>query len=149
MAVLTFVVGVDDTAQSAVAARTACRLAACVGAEVHAVHVAHVPATMLSVLAGVPSAAADFLAAERAAVWDRIGPVLDAAEVPVRRVDLEGYPSDTLVSYAADVDAAMIVVGSRGRGDLASIVLGSTSHRVVNHAHCDVLIARGETEEAP
>jgi nucleotide-binding universal stress UspA family protein len=147
VALLTYVVGVDDTAQSVEAARTACRLAACVGAEVHAVHVAHVPATMLSVLAGVPSAATDFVEAQRAAVWGNVGPLLDDADVPVRRVDLEGYPSDTLVSYAAEVDAAMIVVGSRGRGDLASLVLGSTSHRVVNHAHCDVLIAKGESEE--
>jgi nucleotide-binding universal stress UspA family protein len=149
VAVLIYVVGVDDTRQSARAVRTACRLAACMGAEVHVVHVAHVPSSMLSVLAGVPAAAGDFIAAERAAVWERIGPVLEGVDVPVRRVDLEGYPSDTLVSYAAEVGAAMIVVGSRGRGDLASLVLGSTSHRVVNHATCDVLIATGESEETP
>ena len=149
MAVLRYVVGVDDTEQSARAVRTACRLAHCVGAEVHAVHVAHVPSGMLSVLAGVPAAAADYVEADRAAVWAKIGPVIDDIGAPVLRVDLEGYPSDTLVSYAAEVGAAMIVVGSRGRGDLASLVLGSTSHRVVNHAHCDVLIAKGESEETP
>jgi nucleotide-binding universal stress UspA family protein len=136
------VVGVDDSEQSALAAETACRMAACLGGEVHAVFVAHVPAAMLAVLAGVPAASSDVLAAQRDAVWSRMGPILDEASVPVRRVDLEGYPSDTLVAYAREVDAAMLVVGSRGRGDLASLVLGSTSHRIAHDAHCDVLIAR-------
>jgi nucleotide-binding universal stress UspA family protein len=117
-------------------------MAACLGAEVHSVFVAHVPAAMLAVLAGVPAASSDVLAAQRAAVWSRVGRTLDEASVPTRRVDLEGYPSDTLVSYAREVDAAMLVVGSRGRGDLASLVLGSTSHRVAHDAPCDVLIAR-------
>jgi len=97
---------------------------------------------MLAVLAGVPSAASDYVDARREAVWERVGPALDECGVEVKRVDLEGYPPDTLVAYAAEVGARMIVVGSRGRGDLASLVLGSTSHRVLNHASCDVLVAR-------
>lgn len=136
------VVGVDESDRSVSAAATACRIAAAFGWEVHAVFVTHVPATMLAVLAGVPSAASDFADAQRVAVWERIDPVLAAADVPSRRVDLEGYPPDTLVAYAAEVDAEMLVVGSRGRGDLASLVLGSTSHRVLNQAPCDVLVAR-------
>jgi len=62
-------------------------------------------------------------------------------------VDLEGYPPDVIVEYAQEIGADLIVVGSRGRGDLASLVLGSTSHRVVNHAPCDVLVVRGHNEE--
>lgn len=143
------VVGVDDSEPSVRAAAAACREAACLGAEVHAVFVAHVPAAMLAVLAGVPAASSDVVAAQREATWARVGQVLDGATVPVRRVDLEGYPSDTLVSYAAQVEAAMIVVGSRGRGDLASLVLGSTSHRVVHDASCDVVIARSNAGGVP
>jgi nucleotide-binding universal stress UspA family protein len=139
-----FVVGVDDSERSAVAARKACRLAHEFDAEVHAVFVVHVPAAMLAVLAGVPSAASEYADAQRRATWDAVGAVLDAADVPVTRVDLEGYPADALVEYAEEVGADLIVVGSRGRGDLASLVLGSTSHRVVNHARCDVLIAKGD-----
>lgn len=138
------VVGVDDSDRSAIAARKACRLAAEFDSEVHAVFVVHVPAAMLAVLAGVPSAASDFSDAQRQATWDAVGPVLDAGGVPVTRVDLEGYPADTLVEYAEEVGAGLVVVGSRGRGDLASLVLGSTSHRVVNHASCDVLVAKGD-----
>jgi len=138
------VVGVDDSERSAVAARKACRLAGMLDAEVHAVHVTHVPAAMLAVLAGVPAAASEFTDAQRAAVWEAAGPMLDAGGVPVTRVELDGYPADTLVEYAESVDARLIVVGSRGRGEFASLVLGSTSHRVVNQATCDVLIAKGD-----
>jgi nucleotide-binding universal stress UspA family protein len=138
------VVGVDDSERSAVAARKACRLAGMLGWEVHAVHVTHVPAAMLAVLAGVPAAASEFTEAQRAAVWQQVAPGLENSTALVTRVDLEGYPADALIEYAEEVGAALIVVGSRGRGDLASLVLGSTSHRVVNHAGCDVLIAKGD-----
>ena len=136
------VVGVDESERSASAATTACRVAAALDCAVHAVFVTHVPTSMLAVLAGVPSAASDYVDARREAVWERVGPALDECGVEVKRVDLEGYPPDTLVAYAAEVGARMIVVGSRGRGDLASLILGSTSHRVLNHASCDVLVAR-------
>jgi nucleotide-binding universal stress UspA family protein len=138
------VVGVDDSERSAVAARKACRLARLLDAEVHAVHVTHVPAAMLAALAGIPAGATEFADSARTRVWEQVGGVLDEGGVPVTRVDLDGYPADALVEYAEEVGAGLLVVGSRGRGDLASLVLGSTSHRVANHATCDVLIAKGD-----
>lgn len=138
------VVGVDDSERSAVAARKACRLARMVEGEVHAVHVNHVPAAMLAALAGIPAGATEYSESSRNRVWATVGPVLDGGGIPVTRVDLDGYPADALVEYAEGVEAGLIVVGSRGRGDLASLVLGSTSHRVANQATCDVLIAKGD-----
>ena len=138
------VVGVDDSERSAIAARKASRLAVWLDADLHAVHVTHVPAAMLAVLAGVPAGTTEYTDAQRNAVWDRVGPVLDTGGARVTRVDLEGYPADDLVRYSEEQGAGLIVVGSRGRGDLASLVLGSTSHRVVNQAECDVLVAKGD-----
>jgi nucleotide-binding universal stress UspA family protein len=136
------VVGLDDSPQSRYAAERAISLAGCMDAEVHAVFVSHVPATVLAAMSGLPTVGDDFAAAQRSNVWKEIGPILDGCSQPVHRIDLEGYPPDVLVEYADAQGADLIVVGSRGRGDLASLVLGSTSHRVVNHASCDVLIAR-------
>ena len=138
------VVGVDDSSRSAVAARKAGRLAVWLDADLHAVHVAHIPAAMLAVLAGVEAGTTEFIDAQRRGVWDVVDPVLEQSGARVTRVELEGHPADALVEYAREVDAALLVVGSRGRGELASLVLGSTSHRVVNQAACDVLVAKGD-----
>jgi nucleotide-binding universal stress UspA family protein len=144
MAVVIIVVGVDDSTRSAIAARKASRLAVWLDADVHAVFVGHIPAAMLAVLAGIPEGMTEFAASQSQSVWDQVGPVLDAGGARVTRVEIDGYPPDALVAYAAQVEAGLIVVGSRGRGDLASLMLGSTSHRVVNQATCDVLIAKGD-----
>ncbi|HSG78188.1 MAG TPA: universal stress protein [Acidimicrobiia bacterium] len=141
---MTVVVGVDDSDRSVTAVRTAARFASTLGGGLHVVFVSHIPATMLAVLAGVPSAADDLVAAQREAVWDKLRAELDELTVSVETVDLEGYPADELVRYAEEAGADLLVVGSRGRGDLASLVLGSTSHRVVNHAPCDVLVVRSD-----
>jgi nucleotide-binding universal stress UspA family protein len=147
MADMKIVVGVDDSPLSAVGVGRARDLAERLGGELHVVFVAHVPATVLAAMSGLPTIGDDFAEAQRANVWKEIGPLLDGATCAVLRVDLEGYPPDVLVEYANEQAADLIVVGSRGRGDLASLVLGSTSHRVVNHASCDVLVARERAGE--
>jgi nucleotide-binding universal stress UspA family protein len=50
----------------------------------------------------------------------------------------------TILEYTDSVDAAAIVVGSRGRGELRSAILGSVSHGLVNHAHRPVLVVPPE-----
>ncbi len=140
------VVGVDDSATSERAAARAVAMADLMDTTLHAVHVVHLPATLLTALAEMPSGITDFAAAEREAVWTRIDPVLSGASGAVERVDLEGYPPDTLVRYADENGAQMLVVGSRGRGEIAALFLGSTSHRVLHLAHCDVLVVRMEDD---
>jgi len=136
------IVGVDDSAAGERAARRAVDYARRLGADLDVVFVSHVPATVLAAMGGVPTIGEDFAGAQRTAVWDRIGPIIEGTGA--RRLDLEGYPPDALVDLATSEKADLVVVGSRGRGDLASLFLGSTSHRVVNHAPCDVLVVRGE-----
>jgi len=141
------VVGADDSRPGRLAVSRARQLAEQLDADLHVVFVSHVPATVLAAMSGLPTIGEDFAEAQRASVWKEIDPLLEGCSQHVERVDLEGYPPDVLVEYAAHQDADVLVVGSRGRGDLASLVLGSTSHRVANHAPCDVLIVRGRDGE--
>jgi nucleotide-binding universal stress UspA family protein len=94
----------------------------------------------------VPIDMGEMAESERKAVWSQLEPALSGAGVPVTRVDLEGYPPDVLVAYATDVDASVLAVGTRGRGDLASLILGSTSHRAIQLATCDVLVVKPDRE---
>ena len=55
------------------------------------------------------------------------------------RVEL-GVAVSELTEIAAEIDAALIVVGTRGRGRLASAVLGSVSQALVQQAPCPVMI---------
>jgi nucleotide-binding universal stress UspA family protein len=53
---------------------------------------------------------------------------------------VEGQPAEVLLGEAKD--ASLIVIGSRGRGGVASLMLGSVSQQVVHHAACPVLVVR-------
>lgn len=55
---------------------------------------------------------------------------------------LIGNPGRMIVSYAKEHDCDLIVMGSRGLTGLKEVFLGSTSHYVVQQAHCPVLIAK-------
>ena len=55
---------------------------------------------------------------------------------------IEGDPAEAIIEVAKTRDSNVIVMGSRGLGRLAGLVLGSTSQKVVSHAPCPVLIVR-------
>lgn len=51
---------------------------------------------------------------------------------------VSGHPVNTIIEYATENDADLIVMGSHGRRGLARL-LGSSTNGVINHAPCDVL----------
>lgn len=60
------------------------------------------------------------------------------AEFEQRLID--GPPVDVLLRVADEVDAGTIVIGRRGIGGRPELLLGSTAHQVIEHAHCAVLV---------
>lgn len=53
-----------------------------------------------------------------------------------------GYAAADIVNDAKEHDVDVIVMGTRGRTDLAGLVLGSTAHKVIHLADRPVLVVR-------
>lgn len=70
--------------------------------------------------------------------------VTAAGDVPgeIHTELIEGNPAEAIIEVAKTRNIDVIVMGSRGLGRLAGLVLGSTSQKVVSHAPCPVLIVR-------
>ena len=136
------VAGVDLSPLSERVVRRALEEAQRREAELHVVFVFHPPNVAIAAY-GIPQADVSELAQmERRAVWEQVGPMLEGSGVAMHQIDLDGYPPDMLVDYVRRVDADLLVVGTRGRGELASLILGSTSHRAIHLSPCDVLIVK-------
>lgn len=75
------------------------------------------------------------LLAERLAGWSEKYP-----DVPVERLVTRYRPAATLIEQSGH--AQLVVVGSRGRGGFAGLMLGSVSHALLHHAACPVAIVR-------
>jgi nucleotide-binding universal stress UspA family protein len=55
---------------------------------------------------------------------------------------VRGRPDREVVHLSEELDAGLIVMGSRGLGGVRRALMGSVSDSVVRHAHCPVLIVR-------
>jgi nucleotide-binding universal stress UspA family protein len=71
-----------------------------------------------------------------------------ARHVPVRTVDASGAPIDEIVQEADALDAALLVLGSRGLGFLRRLVLGTTSERLLRRTTRPLLVVRQTPHEA-
>jgi nucleotide-binding universal stress UspA family protein len=70
--------------------------------------------------------------------------VKEIGEVPceIHTELIEGDAATSIIEVAKTRNSDVIVMGSRGLGTLAGLLLGSTSQKVVSHAPCPVLIVR-------
>ena len=67
---------------------------------------------------------------------------LKRTDITVEGFLLHGRPGTSIVDEATAFAADLVVVGSRGHGTIATMLLGSTASEVVDHAPCPVLVAR-------
>jgi nucleotide-binding universal stress UspA family protein len=73
------------------------------------------------------------------AVWEVVGDMPSNGTA----VTLDGgAPAPMIVDYAKNVDADLIIVGSRGRGALGTLLLGSVSHGIAHASDRNVLIVK-------
>lgn len=137
------VVGIDGSQESRGALRWACEQAHPRGCGVLAVAVWHVyPLTSADRVGSSPWwFTTDPDIATQTFLEDVVAPVaIDFPEVMVSRVVRSGRPPEELARLSHL--AQMIVVGSKGRGGVAGMLLGSTSRDVLERASCTVIVVR-------
>src|SRR5688572_24155265 len=74
----------------------------------------------------------------QAVVQQALGVLAERSAVDVRTSVADGHPVE--VVRAASESAQLLVLGSRGLGGVAGLLLGSTASRVVPHAGCPVIV---------
>jgi nucleotide-binding universal stress UspA family protein len=137
------VVGVDGSEASAEALKWAAGQARLTGGEVHAV-ISWLPPTVYDW--GPAVADIDWAQDSRTALADTIKEALDAGDAEkVQQHVVQGHPAQVLADAAADAD--LLVVGSRGHGGFAGMLLGSVSHHVIAHARCPVVVIHGHEKK--
>lgn len=132
---------VDDSDESKKAIRTAIGLAGATDGEVLVVHV-HVKDMGYMVKDDIETRPEAEMLLEAAVDLLRKADVPVVGVMRVARADRVG---EAILKAAAEFGADCIVVGSRGSGPFAQMLLGSVANQVVHLAHCPVLVAR----EAP
>ncbi|QCB97088.1 universal stress protein [Arthrobacter sp. PAMC25564] len=131
------VVGVDGSAQSQAALDWGVQEARLRQGQVLALATWHLP-----YVADAAGQAWDYAAFEQdvqAVLAEELQRVADPA-VQITGQVVEGNPAAALVEASRDAD--LVIVGSRGRGGFAGLLLGSVSSNLAHHAHCPVLIIR-------
>ena len=128
------IVGVDGSKHSDRAVQWCAENARAFDAEVLAVHCVDMP-----VYAGAtPYYPALFLTAEQreelrdVVTRDWCKPLADGG-VTFRTVLADGPPAAAIIKMADAEEAVLVVVGRRGRGGFAELVLGSVSHQLSHH----------------
>jgi nucleotide-binding universal stress UspA family protein len=135
------VVGVDGSPPAERALRWAMDEARVRRARVQVVHAWREP---VSLVGAAPSATVTVDAAElEVAGHDILDGAVDAVDTaglahPPERVLVNGGPALAILDLAGGAD--LVVVGSRGRGGFAGLVLGSVSQQVAMHARCPVVV---------
>jgi nucleotide-binding universal stress UspA family protein len=136
------VVGVDGSEPSKQALRWAVQMAALLGSSVEAVAAWDYPyAWGLGAMPVAIDAAGDMEKVLRQSLDEAVG---DRPQVSIELAVRQGSAAKALLDASAG--AVMLVVGSRGHGGFAGLLLGSVSANVAEHAACPVLVIHGDVD---
>ncbi len=132
----------DGSSHAALAAMKAVELAKSTGARLHVVAVGRTfPAAVYDVYT---EAWREDLRREAQEVLDAQVKKIEEAggTVAIAHLKMNERRDEAIVHLAEEIDADLIVIGSRGFGGLKRALLGNVADSVVRHAHCPVLVVR-------
>jgi len=133
------VVGYDGSVYSKKALEKVKVLAEKFGSKVYVVHVIDTAVLSLSDVFASPSILASLREKADHLVKEAVQLLGGNAEGKI----LEGDPAHEIVKFAKEVNASLIVLGSRGLSTIRRVLMGSVSSRVVQESPIDVLIVKG------
>lgn len=147
---------IDGSEEALRAARTALALADELGAELHVVYVGHLPPAFYETMGAVTldRELEDRMRRRaeeeaRTRLEEQVQSIAADGDKVAQAHARVGRPDAQIVGLAEELDADLIVVGSRGLGPLRRALMGSVSTSVLHHAHTSVLVARGEPVSFP
>ena len=139
------VLPIDFSEQSQASLPWARRMAAVTGAELHCIYSVEAPHiySALDMAPAVPLPTAEELAeTAETQLQNFIAQHLSGEDIKTVSVILTGNPSEQIIAYANEVNAAMIIMSTHGYSGLSHVLLGSTTEDVLRHASCPVLVVR-------
>lgn len=80
--------------------------------------------------------------AEREQILDKAAELLREKNVNFKTIIKKGHPADTIIDLAANEGYDMVVIGSRGFGNIKQKLLGSVSNAVAQQVGANVLIVK-------
>lgn len=143
-------VAVDGSEPSYNALRTALDWARGWNAQVHTVHVAE-----SGQYANIPPYAEEggidpsgelilqVIKQEAERIKQKISEIGTDAGIRIEQHYREGDPRHEIIELAQSIDADLIMVGSRGKGALERLLIGSVSSYIAEHSHISTVIVRG------
>jgi nucleotide-binding universal stress UspA family protein len=143
------VVGVDGSKNAVAALRWAVDAAGPRHAVVEAINVWQIPALAYGSPGGYPPVDPRDMQRAAEAVVDSALAEIVPGEVKVFSRCAEGYPLDVLRHAADEPDVIATVVGARGHGGLAGLVLGSVSHALSHHLSKPLVIVPATWQPHP
>lgn len=139
-------VPVDGSEKSALAALHGAELASKTGSELFLLHV--VPSlppyidTAPDRLSKVQQSIMDELNEQGEIILSKVKDDLAAYRLNIHTDIAVGNPAEQIIKKAKEINCELVVMGSRGLGEIKGILMGSVSNRVTKHAGCPVMVVR-------
>jgi len=149
------VVATDFSEEAEVALRQALRVARTIDAEIVLLHVCDVVQPIPPAIPANHAAFQSFyeIAQQQVKIararLEQIRERIHGQGVDVSHMIIEGFPDTGICEAAVDLDARLIVTGTRGLTGVKRFILGSVAERAVRLSELDVLVARKAAERIP
>lgn len=141
----TILVAVDGSDDANLAVDAAARLSATFDADVHLVHAAEEHPLVVgsaSVASAIPEEALLRYGSEILDAATRRAEEASVNKLQAHNLAEPGSAARAILALADEIDADLVVVGSRGHGRLAGLMMGSVSQKLCQLAKCPCLVVR-------